>query len=66
MTISAEEKVFKVFYIRYIRETGHAPWWPCLLTDQICFCHCCRGSPSLIVSAKLFSILTTGFRGEDV
>ena len=27
-------------------ETGHAPWWPCFLTDQIYFSYLARRSPS--------------------
>ena len=23
-------------------ETGHAPWWPCFWTDQICLDYFCR------------------------
>ena len=33
------------FLHRYIRETDHAPWWPCFLMDQICVSNFCR-SPS--------------------
>ena len=34
------------FLHRYIRETGHTPWQPFFLMDQISFSYFCIGSPS--------------------
>ena len=31
MTLNGSHEIGK-----FIRENGHAPWWPCFLTDQIC------------------------------
>ena len=62
------------FIQRYLRETGHLPWRPGLLTkkiiltiltDQIFSSYFCKESLSAI-PAKSFLIMATGFRGEDV
>ena len=37
----------------YIRETGHAPWWPCFLTDKIILAFFVEGHP-VIISTKSF------------
>ena len=55
------------FLQRYIIETGYASWRPCFLTDQIHFQIRFFVEGHLVtVSTKLFSILSIGFRGEDV
>ena len=65
LTTGFRRRFFIFFSHRFIRKTGHAPWWPCFLTDHIRFCYFCRCHP-VTISTKLFWIRTTGFRGEDL
>ena len=44
---------------------SRATWWPCYLTVQIYFSFFVEGH-FVTISAKSFSILTIGFRVEDV
>ena len=50
---------------RYKKETGHAPWRPCFWRVNFVLAIIVVRH-SVTVSTKLFCILTTGFRGEDL
>ena len=52
-----QEKIFKVC----LSVISHAPWRPCFLLDQISFSLLSEGH-QITISAKSFSILTTGSR----
>ena len=56
----SNEKIFKDFDTAI----SHAPWRPYFLSDQICLANFVERH-LVTIPAKLFSILTTGFRGED-
>ena len=59
LTVRYREDAFTFFLYKYIRETGHAPGGH--VFDGSIFE---EGNP-VIVSDKLFRILTNSFRGED-
>ena len=47
------------FYV-FVTAMSYTPWWPCFLTGKGSFSYFC--SYLVTISAKLFSILPTGFR----
>ena len=57
----SEENMFKVSHIGHIWKTGYTPWRPCFWRIKFVLAIFVKGNP-VIISTKLFWILTTGFR----
>ena len=65
LTTGFRKEFFLKFSNRYIMETGHAHWRTCFCRIKFVLASFVEGH-LVTVSTKLFLILTTGFRGENL